>query len=106
MKGAEALLEVGGRAVQHADLVYRQIERLGRDLRADRLEPLADVRRADVYRGAAAPVELDARVLPRPGGAAFDEARHGDPVVAAVDQLPLEVLLLFKIEFKQAAIER
>ena len=106
MEGTEAFLEIRGRAVQHADLFHRQVERLGGDLRAHGFQALPDVGRADVNGGTAAPVELDARVLARPGGAAFDEARQRHAVVAALHHAPVELHLLRPIELRQAAIQR
>src|SRR5947207_14907769 len=102
MEGAEAFLEISGRAVQHADLFQGQPKRLGRDLRADGFQSLPDVGRADIDRGAAVTVELDARVLARAGGAALDEAHDRRAVVAPVDQLAVQLRLFRPAEFADA----
>src|SRR3954471_19978721 len=106
MEGTESFLEQRGRPMEHANLLDRQSERLGRDLRADGLQTLADVRRADGDRCTAVVVELDARVLARTRGAAFDEAGARGAVVAAVDHLAIELRFLLPAELREAALER
>src|SRR3954470_6589787 len=106
MEGAEAFLEMRGRAVKDADLLQIHAQRVRRDLRHYRLEPLAHARGADEHRYAAVIVERDAGVLARAGRAAFDEAAHGDAVVAAIDQLPLQFQLFFPVEFFKTLLER
>src|SRR5205085_1354593 len=106
MEGTESFLEQRGRPMEDANLLDRQSERLGRDLRAYRLQTLADVRRADVDGCTALVIELDARVLARAGRAAFDEAGDRRAVVAAIDQLAIQLRFLLPAEFREAALER
>src|SRR5262249_47510510 len=71
-----------------------------------RLQALADAGRTHIDRQRAIFFQNEPRALLRPRGAAFDEATHGKTVIAAVDQLAFELLLVGPAEFGEAAVER
>src|SRR5581483_3875054 len=86
--GAVAVADDAGRAVKDvADALDRHFQRVGSDLRIDRLDALPDRRGPHIDRDGAVVVDLEPRAFLRAGGAAFDEAGHADAVILAVDQL-------------------
>ena len=96
-----------GRAVEDtADAVERHLQRIGSNLREDRLDPLPDTRRADIDRDRAVGLQHHAGVLARAGRTALDVATHRQAVVTAVDQLALQRGLLAPADLGQAAVER
>src|SRR5262249_10823994 len=67
---------------------------------------LPDRRRADEYRHGAVGFKHKLRGLLRASGAALDEAADGEAVVAAVNELALQLRLLGPADFLEATIER
>src|SRR5690606_10376537 len=103
---AEALAQVGRRAVAYADAVHRQAGLVGRDLGQHGQQALPQVRRADVDGERAVFLDLQAGALADATAAAFDEAADGDAVVAALHQLALQRQLVVPAELLQAAVQR
>src|SRR3954468_6068249 len=87
------------------DPVHRDFERVGRDLCEYRLDALPDSRRADEDRNGAVLVDLEPRAFLRSRSAALDEAADTDSVIAAVDQLSLQLRFLGPADFQQATVE-
>src|SRR5207237_3264266 len=103
-KGTDTIRQVGGRAVKDLDAFERQLERIGRDLPHDGLDPLPDRRRPDIDRDRAVGFDRHARVLFRSGSAAFNETGDADAVIAATDQLTGETELLIPARLRNAAL--
>src|SRR6185312_5625781 len=70
------------------------------------LDALPDGGRTEEHRERRIVVEHDLGGLLRAGGAALNEATERDAVIAAVDQLTLQLLLLVPADLGEAAIER
>src|SRR5689334_5040973 len=86
--------------------LHGDAKRIGGNLDGDRLQALADVRRADEDRNAAVRLDHHAGVLPRPRAAAFDEAPYPEAVISPVHERGLEMLLRFPVDLLQAAVQR
>ena len=105
--GAESLADIGGRAVMDAgDRLQRALQRIGRDLREDGLDSLADGGGADMHRHPPVRFEDQAGVLARSGRAPFDERADGDAAMPAVDDAARDARLFPPAERFQTAVER
>ena len=71
--------------MQDSHVIERQAERVRRDLRHHRFEPLPDSSRADIDRHPAIGFELEPRRLLRTRATALDKAGDRNAMVAPVD---------------------
>lgn len=85
--------------------VDRHFERIGGDLRHDRLDALPHARRSHIDRERAVGFDDNARILARPGRAALDEAGNTETVIAPVDQLAVQRKLVMPAGILDAVIE-
>src|SRR5690606_29537365 len=106
MKGAEPLLDKRRRTVQQPDARHREFQRVGGNLAEYRLEPLPD--RGRSHRNLDHPIRADrnARAFAGAGRAALHIAAEPQPVIAALDELALHVLLAPPVELLQTEIEQ
>src|SRR5882672_4951052 len=106
MVGAVAIADVGGRAVMDAaDAIHGDFQRIRRDLGEHGFDALADRRRTDENRYRSVRVDFQPRRLLGSGRAAFDGTTDREAVIAAADQLALELCLIGPAEFLKAAVE-
>src|SRR5215475_2959436 len=92
--------------VDVADALNRHFERIGGDLRKDRLDALTHGGRAEIDRKCPIIVDFEPCRLLWAGGAALDEAGNAETMIAAVDQAAAELCLLVPADFLEASIER
>src|SRR5713226_2860617 len=106
MVGAVAVADVGGRAVMDAaDAVHGDFQRIRGDLGEHGFDALADRRRTDENRYRSVRVDFQPRRLLGAGRAAFDETTDREAVIAAADQLALELCPIGPAELLKAAVE-
>ena len=104
--GAVAVADISGRAVEHlVDAIDRHFHGVGGDLREDASRAPGRRERAEIDGERAVGFQHQTRAFLRAGGAALDKAAHREAVIAAVDQLALELLLFGPAEFREAALE-
>src|SRR5690348_1878592 len=97
---------MGRRAMEDANSLDPDPERISRDLGHDGLDALADQGCANVDRHRSVRAHLDASVLARTGRTGFDEAADADAPIAAVILQPLALRSLLPVEMVEATPER
>src|SRR5207248_9909066 len=103
---APALGDQVGAPVEHADPVEGDRERIGEDLRHDRLVALAGRGAAGVELHASGPADDEARGLRGPGPARLDEAADADAVQPAVHEAAVVLREAGIVTRLQGAAER
>src|SRR5262249_42568838 len=93
------------RSMHHSYALDGNFQGVGGNLRHDRFHALPDCRRADIKRDIAALLDFNSGGLARSRGAALDEARNAQAVIASVHELSNELGLFPPPAFLDAAIE-
>src|SRR6516225_11712229 len=106
MKRPETLADKGGRAVEHTpNAIDRYLQSVGGDLREDGFETLPNRRGADEDRDRAVGLEHQTRIFLRAGRTTLDETPDPQSVIAAIDQLSLEVRPFRPPDLLKTAVE-
>src|SRR5690606_26963106 len=105
MKGAETLLHQRRRSMAYRNTVHGKPEAIGGNLAKYRLKSLPDRGRADIHGYRAIAFQTHSHAFAGAGSATFHEAAQAEAVIAAVDQLSLEMLFFCPTEFFEAALE-